>query len=73
MVRQSDIRHKRGDVLLQLDDLTDGRFTVEGAVRVLQVATLLERDANATRSDGGRGSDESDGSNLKSVAVCGPS
>ena len=52
MIRNHGRQPAWSNILLQLHNLTNGSFMVEGAIRVLQDATLLEGDPD-TRGSGG--------------------
>ena len=51
MIRNHGRQPAWSNILLQLHNLTNGSFMVEGAIRVLQAATLLEGDPD-TRGSG---------------------
>ena len=53
MIRKHGRQPAWSNILLQLHNLTNGSFMVEGAIRVLQAATLLEGDPD-TRGSGER-------------------
>ena len=62
MIRYRECQLAWSNILLQLHDLTNGSFVVEGAIRVLQAAALLEWDpdtrGSGRTSNGARRSDK---------------